>query len=320
MKYTHYLRIAGMSALFFLFFLSLTEHGEAAPKDTKIRVVDDTGYELILDAPASRIIGLDGALSELVLTLGQGHTLVGRTAADIQVEGLKHLPVVGTSMRPDPERIAALQTQAVLQSLDSKQTRALGLGLRKLGIPVLLFHLQSFEDINAVLLRLGTLTGSEDKAKTLVSSFTSRVGFLRILLLEEKRVPLFYELRYPHLLGAGGQSIITDIIHAAGGRNVVTSPENEARISEAELLRLNPTAYIIQRGPSNPDPKPLSERKGYAALEAVQQKHIAEVREIDFARPGPRAIQAAEDLARWLHPAVNFDISIPQADANMKKE
>ncbi len=284
----------------------------------EIRVVDDTGYELVLSKPAQRVIGLDGALSELMLALGLGHTLVGRTAADADIAGLQDLQVVGTKMRPNPELIVGLKPQVVLQILGSTQSTALGLGMRKLGVPVLLFHLESFEQINSVLLRLAKLGGVEAKAQALVQSYISRIGFLRTLLMDEVRVPLFYELRYPSLLGAAGTSIISEIITVAGGRNVLNSNDTEVRLSVEELVRKNPAVYIVQTGPLNPDPKPLSQRPLYDQIQAVQQQRVLTVRDIDFSRPGPRSIDAAEQLARWLHPHVDFDVLIPQSDARMK--
>ncbi len=298
---------------FFVLCLTMPAKGQ------EIRVVDDTGYELVLPKPAQRVIGLYGALSELMLALDLGHTLVGRTAADINVEGLKHLQAVGTHMRPNPELIVSLKPDVVLQFLGRKEASTLGLGLRKLGVPVLLFRLESFEDINSVLLRLGALGGAQAKAQALVQSYTSRIGFLRTLLMDEPRVSLFYEVRYPNLLGAGGKSIVTDIMSVAGGRNVLTSSDRVVRLNEESLLLKNPEAYIIQTGPMNPDPKPLEQRPHYTQLQAVQNNRVLWVRELNFARPGPRAIDAAEQLARWLHPAVNFDVAIPQADARMKK-
>ncbi len=299
--------------------LCLPSWSGAATVPNKVRVVDDTGYELILEAPATRVLALYGALSELVLALDKGDTLIGRTSADANIEGLRHLPAVGTHMRPNPELIVALKPHVVLQFLGRKEARALGLGLRKLGVPVLLFHLENFEDINSVLLRLGVLTDSREKAQKLVKSYTSRIGFLRTILMDERRKSVFYEVRYPNLLAAGGESIVTDIIAVAGGRNVVLSPERVLRMNEEALLRYDPEVYIVQKGPMNRDPKPLDERRHFSTLRAVKDGKVLYVDELSFARPGPRAIDAAEKLAYWLHPTVNFDFALPAVNNDLQR-
>ncbi len=283
-------------------------------QEKKIRIVDDTGYTLELDAPATRILGLYGALSELVMELGMGHTLVGRTSADRNIEGLKHLPAVGTHMRPNPELIVSLKPDVILQFLGRKEASSLGLGLRKLGVPVLLFRLETFEDMYSVLERLGVLTGTEAKAKALVNSYIRRMGFLRAILLDVKRVPVFFEMRYPNLLTAGGKSIVTDILFTAGARNIISSTDRVVRISEEELVAKDPVAYIIQKGPMNPAPKPLQERPHYKDLQAVKNNKVIVVDELTFSRPGPKAVDAAEMLARWLHPHVDFTVDVPQGD------
>ncbi len=283
---------------------------EAKDEAKQIRIIDDTGYELVLTEPPSRLLALYGAISELVLALDAGYLLVGRTAADVSIEGLQHLPAVGTHMRPNPEIIMSLKPQVVLQFLGRAEAESLGLGLRRLGVPVLLFRLQNFEDMFRVLEKLGVLIGKEEHAANLIMKFKKRLGHIRNVVMYAKRVPTFYEVRYPNLLGAGSLSMAHDIILTAGGSNVISTAERIVRLNEEELLRLNPTAYIIQKGPMNPDPKPLKDRPHYAHLAAFTQNKVLYVQELAFARPGPRAVETAEMLARWLHPTLDFSVSL----------
>ena len=51
----------------------------------------------------------------------------------------------------------------------------------------------------------------------------------------------------------------------------------------------------------NPAPQPVAERPHFKSLRAVRAGRILEVREEIFSRPGPRSIEAAERLGRWLH-------------------
>ncbi len=284
--------------------------GAEQVNDGKIRIVDDTGYELVLAKPAKRVIALYGAFSELLLALGLGDILVGRTAADINIEGLKHLPAVGTHMRPNVELILSLNPDVVIHFMGRTEAESLGLGLRGHNVPVLLFRLETFDDMFNVIGKLGKLTGHEAEAEKLVASYRKRLGDLRRSLIDEKRVRVFFEVRYPNLLAAGPNSIVTDIIHIAGGSNVITLSGSILRINEEELVHKRPDAYIIQEGPMNPMPKPIAERPNYATLPAVLNGRVLLVDQLSFSRPGPRAIDAAEMLAKWLHPTVNFDVKL----------
>ena len=72
------------------------------------------------------------------------------------------------------------------------------------------------------------------------------------------------------------------------------------RFSEEALIAADPDVYLIQQGPMNPAPTPLTERDHYKGLRAVREGRVLVVDEERFARPGPRALDAAEELAGWL--------------------
>ncbi len=316
-KYLCNLRLASFMALFvfatclFNFDVSFAAQN-AIPADTgqQIKVVDDTGYELVLQKPAKRVLALYGAFNELMLALGLKDLLVGRTASDSAIEGLQHLPAVGTHMRPNIELILSLKPDVIIQFMGRQEAESLALGLRGYDVPVLMFNMETFEDMFRVIEKLGQVTGHAKVAETLVKRYKDRLGDLRRILMDEKRVRVFYEVRYPNLLAAGPESIVNDIIQIAGGRNVITLSGRVLRINEEELVDKRPEAYIVQEGPMNPEPTPVGSRPNFATLPAVQNGRVLVVDQLSFARPGPRAIDAAESLARWLHPTVNFDVEL----------
>lgn len=284
-----------------LISLNITSTAQA-----KISVTDDSGYTLTLENPAQRVVALYGAFNEILLAMGMDKCLVGRTAADADLPELKHLPAVGTHMRPNAELIVALKPDVVVQLMGRREAESLSTGLRQMGVPVLLFRMDDFESMFSVLIRLGILTGEEDRARQLEKLYRKRLVDVRHAVENEVPARVFYEVRYPNLLGAGKDSIVNDILLYAGGRNVLSTDGKVVRINEEELIRHNPDVYIIQKGPMNPAPTPMDSRTHFAPLDAVQRGRIYTVDELVFARPGPRAVEAVEQLARWLHPSVDL--------------
>ncbi len=282
--------------------LAATLSWSAAEARSAVSVTDDTGWTLTLETPARRVVALYGALNELLLSMGLESRLVGRTAADAAIPALSRLPAVGTHMRPNPELIVALSPDVVVQMFGRREAQELTLNLRRAGVPVLLFRMGDFEEMFSVLRRLGTLSGEEARAEALETRLRQRLDAVRAAVGGMPRTSVFYEVRYPNLLGAGKDSIVNDIIAHAGGRNVLEVESKVARINEEELIRLDPEAYIMQKGPMNPAPQPLEQRAHYAALRAPRTGRVLQVEEAVFARPGPRAVDAVEQLARWLHP------------------
>ena len=285
-----------------LLVLLLTGLNPAPVQAAPIEVVDDTGVTLTLDKPAERIIALYGAYNELLLALDARDLLVARTGADAHLPELAGLPAIGTHMRPNAELIVAQKPDLVLQLAGRREALLQTEALRKLGINVLTFEMDSFDKMFDVLEKLGRLTGREQKAAGLIRDWRARLATLRARHAGEKPVRVFYEVRYPNLLAAGQGSIVNEIIAVAGGENVVADDKKLVRFNEEALILADPDAYLTQKGPMNPDPQPLSERAHYRDLRAVRTGRVLVVDEDRFARPGPRAVEAAEELELWLHP------------------
>lgn len=285
-----------------LLVLLLAGLNPAPARAAPIEVVDDTGVTLTLDKPATRIIALYGAYNELLLALDARGLLVARTVADAHLPELAGLPAIGTHMRPNAELIVAQKPDLVLQLAGRREALLQTEALRKLGINVLTFEMDSFDKMFDVLEKLGRLTGRGQKAAGLIRDWRARLATLRARHAGEKPVRVFYEVRYPNLLAAGQGSIVNEIIAVAGGENVVADDKKLVRFNEEALILADPDAYLIQKGPMNPGPQPLSGRAHYRDLRAVRTGRVLVVDEDRFARPGPRAVEAAEELERWLHP------------------
>lgn len=267
-----------------------------------VDITDATGQTVHFTRPAQRIIPLYGAFAELLLALDARDLLVARTQADAHIPALATLPAVGTHMRPNAECIVAQRPDLVIQLAGREDARLQTAHLRSLGLTVLHFSLNSFADMFAVTETLGRLTDRARQAQALIRHWQERLQAVQIRHAGKKPVRLFYEVRYPNLLAAGGKSIIAEIIALAGGVNVVSQDKKLVRYNEESLVAADPDAYIIQKGPMNPAPVPLSQRPHYQNLRAVRHGRVLVVPEAHFARPGPQAVDAVEELSQWLHP------------------
>lgn len=274
-----------------------SEPSDSAP----IVFTDDTGATVTFAQPVKRVIALYGAFNEIFLALGAGDLLVARTAADGNLPELAALPAIGTHMRPNAELVLAQQPDVVLQLEGRSEAQTQTENLRSLGLKVLTFEVNSFERLFEVTETLGRLAGREDKAQVLVNDWKIRMQALRRRNAGKPVARVFYEVRYPNLLAAGRGGISSEILALAGGENVVNDSKKLVRYSEEALIAADPDAYVIQKGPMNPEPTPLAERDHYRDLRAQRAGRVLIVDEERFARPGPRALDAAEELDSWLH-------------------
>lgn len=221
---------------------------------------------------------------------------MARTEADALPPSIASKPVVGTHLRPNLELILDLRPDLVVQMGGRAEAMEPVTFLEEHGIPTAVFRMESFNDLFSAMERLGSLCGSQTQAASRVRAMRADLEHIR-----SQRPPhaptIFFEVRHPNLLAAGQGSMVTEIIDAAGGRNVVTAPDKLIRLSEEEVVRLDPDIYLIQQGPMNPAPTPLAERSAHAILRCVQTSRVFTVDQQLFSRPGPRSLEAVRQLA-----------------------
>ncbi len=273
---------------------------------------DDLGREIVLDRPAERIIALYGAYNEILAAMGLEDLIVGRTKADVLPPSILDKPSIGTHMRPNVELVLSLDPDLILQSAGRREATAVVDQLRRHGQEVAVFQPTSFEELFVVIDRLGVLTGEPGAAAALVKGLRDRLAEVEQGLRGLGRRPrVFFEVRYPNLLGAGRGSIVNDIIRLAGGENCVESPKKLVRIGMEALIGSDPQAYIVQEGPMNKAPSSPHQRPLFHVLEAVREGRVLFVDEQMYSRPGPRSVGAVEELAAFLHPGRFSDFRPP---------
>lgn len=264
---------------------------------------DDTGRELVLDRPAERIIALYGAFNEILAAMGLEDRLVARTRADELPESILSRPSIGTHMRPNVELVLALEPDLIIQSAGRREASVVVEQLRRHGGAVAVFKPDCFTRLFDVIERLGLLTGEPEAASGLILDLKTRLESVDERLRDIRYRPrVFFEVRYPNLLGAGTESIVNDVIERSGGTNCVEVPKKLVRIGMEALIKSDPEAYVLQEGPMNRHPSSPADRPHFDMLTAVREGRILKVDEQVFSRPGPRSVDAVEILASFLHP------------------
>ena len=261
-------------------------------------IVDDLGNAVALPAPARRIVPLYGAFVDILAGMDLTDRVVARTEADPAPADKPELPVIGTHMRPNIERVLAVHPDLVLQMDGRGEARESAARLAGLGIPTAVFAVSDFQTLFSAIDRLGVLCGDETAARKLRQALTVRLAAVARPAGPAPRI--FFEVRSGSLLAAGDASMASAVIKAAGGINAVATKDKIVRLSDEELLRLAPDVCLTQRGPMNPEARSMAERPEYATLPCVQNGRAFVVDEATFSRPGPGSVTAVEELAALL--------------------
>ncbi len=267
-----------------------------------IRIADDSGQEISLQKPATRVVPLYGGFTEMLVAIGAGPSLIARTQADESPPEVGKLPSIGTHMHPNIEMIVGLKPDLVVQSASRHSATPEIEQIQSSGVPVAVFSLQTFDEIFSAMERLGVLTGRADASRNCVAALKKRLEAVKNKVAGIGKKPrVFFEVRAEPLSAAGKDTIVQEILTAAGAENVVTG-EGIVHYDMEALLADNPDVVIVQTGPMNRNPIDPGKRAHYDQLKAVREGKIVTVDELLFSRPGPHAVDAVEQLAAALFP------------------
>jgi iron complex transport system substrate-binding protein len=258
----------------------------------------------------SRIVSLVPSLTEMLFAIGAGPKVVGVSSFDEFPPEVTKLPRVGALIDPDTERILSLRPDLVLvygsQAEHEKQFQRAGIrtfSYRHGGIPVIL---DSIRD-------LGAVTGRQAAATKVVSDLRARLDRVRSRVAGRPRptVALIFE-RQPQTLreiyASGGTGFLHEILETAGGRNAFAEAKMESVQPSTETLLAAAPDVVIEiqaRGMLEPAHEAAG-RKVWATLSslpAVRNNRVYILSGQYLVVPGPRLADAAERLARTLHPA-----------------
>lgn len=272
-----------------------------------VEITDDLGRTVTLAQPARRIISLYGAFAEMLYTVGAGPRIMARTQADAFPAEILKLPSVGTHMKPNFEMIIGLRPDLVIQSASRREEIPDMDRITQAGIQVAVFAPKSFEGVFSTMRRLGILAGRESEAEAAVAGMKQRLDRVHAGLAGvEKPRRVFFEVRAEPLTGAGRGSIVQEILTAAGAENILKGDRGIVQYNLEALLLDDPDVYVVQRGPMNRNPVEPGKRTHFDRLRCVKEGKVILVDEFIYSRPGPRCVDAVEQLAAALYPA-KFD-------------
>ena len=263
-------------------------------------------------APARpTIISLVPAVTEMLFAIGAGPQVIGVSSYDQHPPEVARLPKMGALLDPNTEAILSARPGLVI-SYGSQAD--LQVQLQRAGIRVFSYRHAGLAGIFTSLEELGRVTGHATEAATLSASLRGRLDALRAktaalpkpkTLLVMGREPL--TLR--NLNASGGVGFLHEVLEIAGGANAFGDVKREAvTISNEMLLSRAPEVILdLHYGASEPGDhlraeKELAVWQTVASVPAVRNKRILALYGDQFVVPGPRIADAAEAIARALHP------------------
>ena len=271
-----------------------------------ISVTDDAGTVIVLNATPARIVSLSPSNTEILADLGLTDQIVGVTDVCDYPQEVKNKTRIGGYSAISIEKVAAARPDLVLASdLTPKETVG---RLREIGIPVAVVSPRNISHMIRDLRMIGTLTGTERQAGELAANLSDRVAAARPCPSATGRPTVAHVVWHSPLYVSGNDTLQNDVITIAGGKNVFASMNGWGTVSLEEFLVKNPDIIIVNGGggmdSSQKDVilEAFMNNPQYASLSAVKNKQVYAVDADIISRPAPRIVNAAEEVARIIHP------------------
>jgi iron complex transport system substrate-binding protein len=259
----------------------------------------------------ARIVSTSPSITETLFALGLGDRVVGVSTFCRYPAAVAALPKVGTFLKPDAETIARLKPDLVFVHKGPNNVRAqlATLGLRTAAVDsgALSSVFSATREISAAAnvtdrgeRLVADLNAALDRVKASVAGRASR----KVLIIVGRRTGTLTDL-----IAVGPGSYLHDIATIAGGSNVLASTKVQyPSISMETVIGLAPDV-IVDVGEMGESPADSERRRqitedlwrGQTLVKAVRDGGVHAVHDEAFVVPGPRIVEVARILARWLH-------------------
>lgn len=283
-----------------LIFVSCKSENPQTKLETPTReITDDLGRRVKIPAPIERAVSLAPNLTEIIFSVGAGDKLVGVTTFCNYPEEAKNINKIGDTMSPNIENIIALKPQIVFVSTAS-QIENFTKTLDELGIVYFVTNPNDLEGIYKSIHTIGEIFDKDETSHALIDNLKNRVAAVEAKTKETALIKTFVQIDKESLYTIGKESFITDLIARAGGISATADVETAyPKLSKETAFALNPEAIILSESPDNQAPN-----DAFKNSPAARNGKVFKISADLLSRPGPRIVDALEQIARVLHPEV----------------
>lgn len=271
--------------LFCVFFAALSPSAGAA-------VADHWKRSLKWPVRPLRIVSLSPATTEMLYAIGAEKQVVGVTDDCNYPAATAQKKRLGRFGQIQLEKIIQLKPDLVVGTADMGQALT---PLKRLPVPLLAFQTPHLAAIETNLLELGRVTGHLSEAQRHIQSLKARQAKLVPLT---RRPGVLYLVWHEPLMTATPAGFIGQVLERAGGRNVVGAHKAPfIHYSLESLLKADPEVLIL---PASLKGKVVFTQAPFNRLKAVKRQQILFLNDDLISRPGPRVIQALEQIHHYL--------------------
>jgi len=257
--------------------------------------------------PPERIVCLTEETVETLYLLGEERRIVGVSGYAVRPARVrKEKPRVSSFISADVEKILALEPDLVLTFSDLQADIAAELIRRSVAVHA--FNQRDVAGILAMIRTLGALVDATAKADALAADLARRLAAARERAAALARRPRVYFEEWDDPM-ISGIRWVSELIEIAGGDDVfpALSRHKSAKdriVAPAELIAAAPDVIVGSWCGKKFVPGKVAARPGFAAIPAVRDGFLREIKSTLILQPGPAALTDGLDalagiVAEW---------------------
>jgi iron complex transport system substrate-binding protein len=266
------------------------------------------GKTLTIEKPVERVVSLSPGATEILYAIGAEAALIAVDNQADYPDAAKNFATKVDAFEPSVEAIAALEPGLVIVASD---LGGIVDALDGLNIPVL------FIDINTDVTRVeqvlgqisiyGRITGTSEAAARLIATLSARVQTIRDRARQaadgREAVKVYHELDST-FFSAADQSFIGDLYTILRADNIAGDGGGSPypQLTQESIIAANPDVIILADEEFGVTVDSVKVRPGWGAIAAVSNGRIHGIDPDIISRPGPRIVDALEELAELLYP------------------
>ena len=243
--------------------------------------------------PPERIVCLTEETVETLYLLGEERRIAGVSGYAVRPPQVRReKPRVSAFISADFEKIIALKPDLVLTFSDLQADIAAELIRRNIAVHA--FNQRDVAGIFAMIRTLGALVGATEKAEALAVSLEDRLDEVREQAEQLPRRPRVYFEEWDEPM-ISGLKWVSELIEAAGGIEVfpqlAANKNAKDRIVSADaVIAAAPDIIIGSWCGKKFVPAKVKARAGFAAIPAVRDNELHEIKSALILQPGPAAL------------------------------
>ena len=259
---------------------------ERSAEAASTTIVDRAGRTFSATTDPRSIISLVPSATQAIVALGEQDRLVGRTDFDT-ASAVSSLPSVGGGLEPSVEVLVSLNPDLVIRFFGQADQRTPA-QLDQLGVPHFAVQPERIDDVLSMIDGLGRLLHQGARADSLTVEIEEALRFIRERVTGRTRPAVAFLLDGTPTWAAGSNTFVGELIQIAGGRNVFDDLERPWAPMSPEALVARDIDVVLTPAGSMPGGIPSD-------VLVLEVSNLTQL-------PGPRLAEAAEEIARALHP------------------